>query len=252
MSKKKIRGRSIALIVLAVLILLIGILLVWQRENLKALKDYFSYSQEELAQQLAENDQLIKDAVDTMPEVSIRDVTDEERESLKDGSMSPDELFDRLLESESESTVQDTNPGNTQQPDAEAEPTVPTVPDAEKSEYETQLTALIARVYVLREEYLILLDNLQDEATAAYKAMPSDQRTGAALADFVSSFLAKGTALEKECDRRMDAIVSELKSLIKANNGDMSIVDTVIKTYANEKSLKKAWYMSELEKKGLI
>ena len=43
-----------------------------------------------------------------------------------------------------------------------------------------------------------------------------------------------------------------MRMLIRENNGDMSLVDTAIMTYANEKSLKKAWYMAELEKKGLM
>ena len=105
---------------------------------------------------------------------------------------------------------------------------------------------------MLREEYIIALDNLQAEAIAAYKAIPSDKRSGSKLADFVSSFLAKGTELEKNCDKKMDAIVKEMEQLIKANNGDLSLIDTVISTYANEKSLKKAWYMSELKKRGFI
>ena len=50
----------------------------------------------------------------------------------------------------------------------------------------------------------------------------------------------------------MDEIVTAMESLIRANGGDMALVDKVVYTYANEKSLKKAWYMSELEKKGLV
>ena len=41
-------------------------------------------------------------------------------------------------------------------------------------------------------------------------------------------------------------------ALISANNGDPSIIDTVIETYASEKSLKKAWYMAELKKRGFV
>ena len=50
----------------------------------------------------------------------------------------------------------------------------------------------------------------------------------------------------------MDAIIAQMETLIQANNGDMSLTDTVFNTYVNEKSLKKAWYMSRLQEKGLI
>ena len=50
----------------------------------------------------------------------------------------------------------------------------------------------------------------------------------------------------------MDEIIGAMETLITENSGDMTLVDTVVETYANEKSLKKAWYMAELEKRGWI
>ena len=58
--------------------------------------------------------------------------------------------------------------------------------------------------------------------------------------------------LEKECDGKMDALVAAMEKLIRENQGDMTLVDTVVDTYANEKSLKKAWYMAKLEENGLV
>ena len=47
-----------------------------------------------------------------------------------------------------------------------------------------------------------------------------------------------------------------LSNLIPGTNieygEDMELVNTVAYTYANEKSLKKAWYMIELQRRGLI
>ena len=54
------------------------------------------------------------------------------------------------------------------------------------------------------------------------------------------------------CDRQMDEIITEMERILSANGGDMTLVDTVVETYASEKSLKKAWYMAELEKRGWI
>ena len=68
----------------------------------------------------------------------------------------------------------------------------------------------------------------------------------------MSSYLAKATALEKECDGKMDAVIAEMERLIKENNGDMSLTDTVFDTYVKEKSIKKAWYLSRLKEKGLV
>lgn len=267
MKPKKFRKRYIVLIVLVVLLILLAALAFWQRENIKAVQDFASYSQEELEEQMKQNDQAIKDAVNAVPEVSIREVTEEERQALKEGTLSQEELVERLLGTETPAPEQPeptTTPApiptpkqdELAQPSASPTPTpTPTpepTPTPGKSDYEKRLSELIARVYVLREEYLIQLDDLKEEAIAAYKATPAAQRTASWLTKFVSNYLSKGTALEKQCDQKMDAIVIEMRTLIKENNGDLSLVDTMISTYANEKSLKKAWYMSELEKRGLI
>jgi len=264
MEKKRIRKRHIVLAVLLVLLIALASLVFWQRENIKALLDYTNYSKEELEEQLKQNDQTIKDAVGAIPEVTVRDITEEEREALKNGELSQQELIDSLVGKEAPVTEQPKEPSSkpSESPNQEVNndtdntsepvPDKETEPIPEQSDYEKRLSELVAEVYVLREEYLIALDELLGEAKTVYKSTPEAQRTGSWLADMVSSYLAKGTALEKECDRRMDAIVTEMKTLIKDNNGDMYLVDEIIETYANEKRLKKAWYMSRLEEKGLI
>lgn len=276
MKRKNIQKRHIVLILLLVLLMGLAAVAVWQRENIKAVLDYANYSQEELEERLQQNDQTIKDAVEAIPEVTIRDVTEEEKQALREGTLSQEELVNRLLggqDQQEENSAPSADPQPSASPESSVSPEPSKEPEAEPSasaspaespspepsqspsseeDYQKALSELIARVYVLREEYLILLDNLQEEATADYKGTPKAQRTTSWLASFVSGYLAKGTALEKQCDKKMDAIVIEMETLIKKYNGDLSLVDTMISTYANEKSLKKAWYMSELEKKGLI
>ena len=82
--------------------------------------------------------------------------------------------------------------------------------------------------------------------------MPENQRTTSNLAKMAAAYLGKATALEKECDDKMIAVAEDLERLIKANNGDMALVDTVLSAYTTEKSLKKSWYLAKLAEKGLI
>lgn len=71
-------------------------------------------------------------------------------------------------------------------------------------------------------------------------------------ADVEKGYLSRANALEKECDGKMDEVIRAMETLIRDNNGDLTLVDTVVYTYANEKSLKKSWYMTKLEQKGLL
>lgn len=244
--KKRKTGRTVLLIVLAVLVLAVG-LLAWRfRKEIQAFTISRQYSTAELENQLADNDQTIRDAVEASSDVTVRAPTEEEREALRDGSLSQEELIGRLT-GESAAGSSDSAP-ETAAPEEQPVEQAPVEPP----EYQKQLSALIAQVYVLREEYLAALENMEVSAKADYRALSDSQRTAGKLASLVSDYIGRATRLEKECDGKMDAIIAQMETLIQANNGDMSLTDTVFNTYVNEKSLKKAWYMSRLQEKGLI
>lgn len=254
-----------AVLILAVIALLMGALAWRFRNEIAAFNISRQYSTQELEDQLAGNDQTIRDAVDASSDVTVRAPTDEEREALRSGSMTQEELVERLTggvsaeqstsqtPTETQPSAETTKPTETPAPSAEAtKPAETKQTTAAQTAYQQQLSALIARVYVLREEYVNALEDMETAARADYKALPESQRTGKKLASLVSGYLAEATELEKECDAKMDAVIAEMETLISANNGDMTLTDTVFNTYVNEKSLKKAWYMSRLQEKGLI
>lgn len=251
MAERK-RKKHTGLIVLALLLAVLAALAYWQKNNIAALLAYKNAgSQEEIEQQMQQNQQAIADAVEKNPDIVVRDLTEEEKQALRDGTLTQEELTERLTETPKEETPKEEEKPTEQKPAEQPKPEQKPAEQPVESEYQKQLSAVIAKVYVLREKFTIALDNLQAEAVSVYTAIPEADRTKAKLAKFVSEFLARGTALEKECDAEMDAIIAELDALISANKGDYSIIDTVVETYASEKSLKKAWYMAELEKRGL-
>ena len=271
-----LKRRTKALLLgLAVPALLVAGLAWQQRDNLKALGDALRFTPEELEQQMAENQQRIRDAVDAAPDVAVRDVTEEERQALRDGSLSQEELVERLLEdgqtdepgealpaSGGGQAVPETGPadsgggsagsgtggqtGNGQSGQTAGQES------AADSGYQRELSALVAKVLVLREQYTMALETMYDEARAEYHALPEDQRSKSDLMALARSYISRASDLEKECDGQMDEIVSAMEALLQENGGDMSLVDTVVYTYANEKSLKKSWYLSELERRGLV
>ena len=206
---------------LALMVLALGALAWRFREEIHAFRIARQYSTGELQEQLDGTDQTIRDAVDASGDITVRAPTDEEKQALRDGTLTQDELVGRLTGSE-ENAASDTKPEKTEKPSEE--------PDAQQ-EYQKALSELIAKVYVLREEYTNALEDMETAAKADYYALPDGQRSVSKLAPLVSSYLAKATALEKECDGKMDAVIAEMERLIKENNGDMSLTDTVFDTY---------------------
>lgn len=233
---------------LILLLLFGGGVLWWQRENIQAVRDGLQYSSEEIEEKLQENQQAIQDAVSAAPEVVVRDVTEEEKQALKEGTITQEELADRLVESKPSSSDENGVP-----PQSTQQSPLPPVEEvsAVDPEYQKKVSAIVAEVYVLREQYTIELDNMFEAAKAEYKGMSEEDRSADKLTKWARSYITKASQLERDCDAKMYDIIDRLDQLITENNGDPGILDTVVNTYANEKSLKKAWYMSELEKRGL-
>ena len=251
--------KKVLSVLLAILFFAVG-LAALQRNNIAALISFARFSQEELEEKIADNDQKIKDSVNNLPDVIIRDITEEEKEALRDGTMTQEELIESLIKPvEKPDPVPEQKPPETPEMQQQQKENPAVIPQPEpqpgnqqKAEYEKKLSVALAKVYVLREEFLLKLDALQAEALAEYGALPEEERSASKLTGLVGKYLSKGLDLEKQCDKKMDEILNELESLITENNGDSSLPQTVFDAYVEEKSLKKALYMEKLKKRGLV
>ena len=243
------RRKTILCTILVLLAVSLAGLFWWQRDNLKAIHAATQHTSAELEEKLEENQQMIQEAVKAAGEVTVGEISEEDRQAFRDGSMTQEQLVERLTNGGEGEPREE--PTNTSRPESDGTPP-PEPPKPAENTYQKELSALIARVYVLREEYTLALDTMYADAKAEYLALPAEKRTKTQLLKMARVYLSRASALEKECDGKMDEIVRAMEKLLRENDGDLGLVDTVVYTYANEKSLKKSWYMSKLEQKGLL
>ena len=243
------RRKTILCTILVLLAVSLAGLFWWQRDNLKAIHAATQHTSAELEEKLEENQQMIQEAVKAAGEVTVGEITEEDRQAFRDGSMTQEQLVERLTNGGEGEPREE--PASTSRPESDGTPP-PEPPKPAENTYQKELSALIARVYVLREEYTLALDTMYADAKAEYLALPAEKRTKTHLLKMARGYLSRASALEKECDGNMDESVRGMEKLLRENDGDLGLVDTVVYTYANEKSLKKSWYMSKLEQKGLI
>lgn len=243
------RRKTILCTILVLLAVSLAGLFWWQRDNLKAIHAATQHTSAELEEKLDENQQMIQEAVKAAGEVTVGEITEEDRQAFRDGSMTQEQLVERLTNGGEGEPREE--PASTSRPESDGK-TLPEPPKPAENTYQKELSALIAKVYVLREEYTLALDTMYADAKAEYLALPAEKRTKTHLLKMARGYLSRAFALEKECDGKMDEIVRAMEKLLRENDGDLGLVDTVVYTYANEKSLKKSWYMSKLEQKGLI
>ena len=243
------RRKTILCTILVLLTVSLAGLFWWQRDNLKAMYAATRHTSAELEEKLEENQQMIQEAVKAAGEVTVGEISEEDRQAFRDGSMTQEQLVERLTNG-GEGDPRE-KPASTSRPENDGK-TPPEPPKPAENTYQKELSALIAKVYVLREEYTLALDTMYADAKAEYLALPAEKRTKTQLLKMARGYLSRASALEKECDGKMDEIVRAMEKLLREKGGDLGLVDTVVYTYANEKSLKKSWYMSKMEQKGLI
>lgn len=208
--------------ILAVLLLLLGGFAYIQRENMKAALEGTKSSPVELEERMEANEQKLENMLSG---ISARDLTEDEKTAVREGTLSQENLEELLIGEEK---------------------------SEEENAYAKSLAELLSRVYDLRAQYVTALENMEAEAKAEYSALPQGDRAKTKLVKIAKGYFSKANALEKECDGKMDAIVEEMTEIIEENKGGWDILDAVVETYASEKSLKKAWYISRMRERGLI
>ncbi len=113
-----------------------------------------------------------------------------------------------------------------------------------EEEYNKSVADLVAKVYVIKANFLATLSSFENTIISQYKALPPEQHTTATKAKIVADNMAYVTGLEAQCDAQVKEVTDALTKLMKENGKDNSLVDAINKAYANEKELKKAYYIS--------
>lgn len=273
MKKRKTIKRRwiIAIVILMVILVAVASLYLWQQENIKAAANARKYTESELKQQLEDSRATVQAAVEQNPGITVRDLTEEERTALRKGDVSAEELVKRLIQPAKASDIASDQPApaeslpaaspapQTSGPEIPASPAETSPPPTETPHeptqqelYEQQMSELVARVYVMREQYTAKLDAMAAQAKAEYSAMPESERTRSKLASWASGYASRASELETQCDAEMNDIIKEMKRLVDANNGDRAFVNAVAYSYAEEKSIQKSIYIQELEKRGIM
>jgi hypothetical protein len=234
----------------------------WQRGNIKAAIYYFGNSKEEIAEKLTENERIAAEALEKLPNQPIKDLTEEEKEKLASQEISEEEAIKIILNksapavsatpSETNATVPAQTPApsssvKTPEPSENLKTPVPSAnekPSPTPGGSEQKVTEIVAEIYVLRAHYTDALEAMRLAAIDEYLAIAKEQRTAAVKQEFAVKYIKLAGALEAECDAKMDDAVSKLEKELKTSGGDLSVIDDVKFTYANEKSLKKAYYLN--------
>ena len=259
MQKPKKRYLVLKIIGGVLLILLLVVAVIgWQfRSYVFAAWDATQYSTEEIEDKMRENETRIAKALEEIPEIQVRDLTDEEKQQLESGELTEEQAIELLTggasaanaaqpdaseqdaaqTSDSGSSTANTGTSASQKP-ASAKPS------ASKPDYSAQISAEVARAYVLRNRFTGKLDSLLEQAKTDYSTIPDKARTTDRKTEFIEKYMGIANDMEASCDASMSELVGNVRRMLKASGQSTSLADEIASTYDSEKQLKKSYYMS--------
>lgn len=239
------KAKKILIPIAAVLIIVCG-LLIWQRQNIAALKTSLSYSRDDISGMMSENYDKVEEVSQQLEGVTVRDLTDEERTALRNNEISRQDLIDLLVgkaEVAGEEPEPDTEPAAPNEQPEYAPPATPS-PTPEVVDPNKELLAqYIAEIYLMKEEYTQWLEAKYQQAIDEYVSLPAEEQTTANKYKIGMRCMSEALDKEKECDARMAEMEAKIRALLQSMGESTELVDEIQAAYEAEKELKKAYYL---------
>lgn len=263
--KKRHTGLVVFLCILLLLLAVLGGVAWRYRAGLAILIDNFGKSSEQVSVERENYERKTQELLDKLSGggISLSALSEADRLRLKNGEITPAEAV-AIIMGLAETTA--SAAASTDAPLASDVTVGPAVPDAPATSSASAATepaaaattapagttapaattvspavqAIIADIYLLRAEFINKLDDLIEEGKAEVYAIPKEKRTASVKLALMNRYLDRGEALEAECDARLEALLADMAAQLKADGGDLSLVDDARALYVQEKKVRKA------------
>ena len=255
------KAGKIALAVAGVVLVAGAVTVAVQWNNIKAVAYMMTMDTGTLSQRAEENRKTLDKAMEDY-QIPSYTFSEEEMSQLASGELSEEEAAARILgenggtaepepsqsgaPSQEPSPSQSTPPSQSPSASQSAQPAQSADQGGETSaqDAEAVLRQVVATMDVLQATYEGKLEAIVQEAIDEYTA---GEHTSENRTRIVYSKYDALTKLEQECDQKVADVVSRMRELLKATGQSESLADEVQRTYEEEKSLKKAYYIREFQ-----
>ena len=112
--------------------------------------------------------------------------------------------------------------------------------------YEGEVKALVQQLYAVKGRAENGLNACIASAKAEYKSLPPEQQTQSRKIAICMSKAGQLSALQASCDKEVNSIVSQMRSVLKANGQSTALADQAMSSYKSQKSARRAALMSQL------
>ncbi len=253
------KKRRVFLGVLAFVIIVIGILVFVNIDNIKAIYEATKYSTEEIEKRMEESAEKQKEILNKYNQQNIKPLSDEDAKKLADGELSEEDAIEIIMDkkdSETKEAVEkDKNPNvdteskkPQQKPKEEASNNIPptdTNTENKESEIDEKIGELVAKIYVLKAKYNNLISAENYNVASDFYSLPKEEQTRERKYQMGLTFMNTLKGYQSKCDAEINSVLSELTKLLKDNDMPTDLVDEIKKSYEEEKKNKIAYFVSK-------
>lgn len=241
------------LAVIAVMIVLIGMVAVWQYDNIKALYMSRKYSQEDIRDKMTDAKKLAEEELKKRVNIKVTDITPEDEDKIRTGEMSMEEAAEKynlpvdvMTSQEPDATLGNKDKPNASSGESGTDKNAPQTPgnsDAEVS-VDDLVDEHVGLMYALKAKYVAALGKLEKQVRDDYAALSESERNASSKQKIASKYVDYVINLEESCDLEVEEVLKTLEDKLKECNGDSEIVQILRDAYKQEKELKKSYYLS--------
>lgn len=232
---------KIVLAVFLAICLILGWLIYANWNSIEAFIHSMNTTNEDTVKELEQNKKELEAFLAKEQDITVRDLTEEEAKALNEGNLSEEELIGILTGKTPEPVA---TPTPTKNPIKDPTPTPEPTPTPTPSSEEI-ISQLIAKLYVQKSQYLNKLDEIEENVRNDFIANEDQWETlQAAKQDYLKKYLPVVASWEKNCDDTVYGILDEIRSELKKQGRDDSIVETMEDAYHEEKKLKKTYFIN--------
>lgn len=219
---------------------------IWQKDNVQALWEGISYTDEQLKEEMETSKEKVKQSLEQYQIEEIRDLTVAEEEQLMKGEITVEEALSLVMNKSEDAS--DTPSLEEKEALAEKyELDQPTATENAQVGAEQIVAAYVEKMYTLQVTFLSELGAIEARARAVFAQLPKEERTLSTAKKLAPSFINEGLALESKCDAQVDALLKAFQNELQAVEADTTIVKNMRDAYQTQKRLKKAYYLASIK-----
>lgn len=242
---------KVLLIILTIIAAATGVFMYVQYDNISALINGMNTSPEELADEMNDSREKLKEEVEKYTSSEIIDISAEDEEKLLNGEISIEDVAEKYhlpLEYMKDDFIvssEDIYDDSSDTTSASAN-TVPGSANNEDNEkaIDAAVSDGVSKMYALKAKYVNKLGELEREVAKEYSNLPKEKQNENSKYSLVMDNIDYIAELEKKCDNEVAKVLSVLESELIRLNGDTEIIQILQGAYQQEKEVKKSYYLS--------